>query len=239
MAQLRLICFDFDGTLAYMHPTHWATYAEAARDAGIDLSEAALASPGVDRAWDPWLTPQGVAHPDASTSAAAFREVRVAIAMQRMRDAGAQVDDATLRAAAERAATLEADASRFRLFDDTRPALARIAAAGTHALIISNHLWELPEIVDALDLGPMLAGVVTSARAGYRKPHPEIYREALRQAGVEAHEALMVGDSITADVYGAQDAGLHAVFLDRDHRTDIPDGVRTIHSLLEVPLTWP
>ena len=239
MSALRLICFDFDGTLAYMHPTHWATYAEAAREAGIELSEAALASPGVDRAWDRWMTPNGVAHPEASASAKAFRTVRVEIAMQRMRDAGAQVDEATLRAAAERAATLEAQANRFRLFDDTRPALARIAAAGARSLVISNHLWELPEIVEELELAPAFAGVVTSARSGYRKPHPEIYLDALRQAGVEAHEALMVGDNLHADVYGAQDAGLHAVFLDRRGRTDIPKDVRVIHSLLEVPLTWP
>ena len=237
---LRTICLDFDGTLAYMEPSHWGTYAEAARAEGIALSEAALAAPGVDRAWDRWMTPLGVAHLEASTSEAAFRAVRVEIALNRMRDglSETRVDAAALGAAAERAADLEAEPARYRLYDDVRPALARIAQAGARAYIVSNHLWRLPEIVSALGLGDAVAGVITSARCGYRKPHPAIYRAALDLAGTVPGETLMVGDSLSADVRGAEAAGLRAVYLDRAGGAPI-EGVRSIGLLLEVPLAWP
>ncbi|MSQ31128.1 MAG: HAD family hydrolase [Dehalococcoidia bacterium] len=240
---LRAILLDFDGTLAYMEPSHWATYAEAARAEGLVLSEAALAAPSVDRAWDRWMTPQGVAHPDASISEAAFRAVRVEIALSRMRaglDTGAHVDETALRRAAERAADLEAEPARYRLYADVRPALARITEAGARAIVVSNHLWRLPEIVEALGLGDAVAGVVTSARCGYRKPHPAIYRAALDLAGTAPDATLMVGDSLSADVRGAEGAGLHAVLLDRDRTGGAsPEGVHAIRSLLEVPLVWP
>ena len=239
---LRAICLDFDGTLAYMEPSHWATYAEAARAEGIELSAAALVGTGVDGAWDRWMTRQGVAHVDASTSEAAFHAVRVEIALSRLR-AGlgeTRVDGATLQRAAERAADLEAEPARYRLYADVRLALARIAAAGARAIIVSNHLWRLPEIVEALGLGDAVAGVVTSARCGYRKPHPAIYRAALDLAGTAPGETLMVGDNPSADVRGAEGAGLHAVLLDRDGAAGAPrEGVRAIRSLLEIPLAWP
>ncbi|EPQ16810.1 Phospholysine phosphohistidine inorganic pyrophosphate phosphatase [Myotis brandtii] len=36
------------------------------------------------------------------------------------------------------------------------------------------------------------------------KPSPEFFRSALRELGVEAHQAVMIGDDIVGDVGGAQ-----------------------------------
>jgi putative hydrolase of the HAD superfamily len=81
--------------------------------------------------------------------------------------------------------------------------------------------------------------VVTSARVGYRKPHPAIYRQALLDAGETAETTAMVGDNLNADVIGAEAAGLHGVFLNRTGRTGIPASVYQVKSLLDVPLSWP
>ena len=40
------------------------------------------------------------------------------------------------------------------------------------------------------------------------KPHPSIFEAALEQAGVAAAEALMVGDSLKADIEGALATGM-------------------------------
>ena len=60
------------------------------------------------------------------------------------------------------------------------------------AVVISNHLWPLPEICEALGLGSLVSDVITSARFGYRKPHPEIFRAAQELAGVTADELATV-----------------------------------------------
>ena len=50
---------------------------------------------------------------------------------------------------------------------------------------------------------------------GYDKPDIRFYQEALRRAGLQPDEVLMIGDSMTTDVIGAQKAGIDARFFDR------------------------
>ena len=50
---------------------------------------------------------------------------------------------------------------------------------------------------------------------GYDKPDIRFYQEALRRCGLRAQDVLMIGDSMTTDVIGAQAAGLDALFFDR------------------------
>ena len=50
---------------------------------------------------------------------------------------------------------------------------------------------------------------------GYDKPDVRFYQEALRRCGLQPNEVLMVGDSMTTDVIGAQNAGIEALFFDR------------------------
>lgn len=50
---------------------------------------------------------------------------------------------------------------------------------------------------------------------GYDKPDIRFYQEALRRCGLQAKEVLMIGDSMTTDVIGAQKAGMEALFFDR------------------------
>ncbi|XP_064451490.1 phospholysine phosphohistidine inorganic pyrophosphate phosphatase isoform X6 [Mirounga angustirostris] len=43
------------------------------------------------------------------------------------------------------------------------------------------------------------------------KPSPEYFQLALKEMGVEAHEAIMIGDDIVGDVGGAQRCGMRAL----------------------------
>ena len=236
--RIKVAFLDFDGTLGEMQPSHFAAYRAAAAECGIEVSEEALASRALDDAWARWMTLDGALHLEESTSEAAFREVRIALAVDRLRAAGAPADDATLRRAGERAAEIEGDPSWYALYDETLPALDRLARAGVEAVVVSNHVWRLPEIMRALGVGAKFEGVVTSARAGARKPHPRIYQHALRLTSARPEEVVMVGDSLTADVAGAERAGIHGVYLDR-HDQPAPEGIPTIRTLLDIPLEWP
>ena len=58
------------------------------------------------------------------------------------------------------------------------------------------------------DCSPYLDLVVTSGEVGMEKPHPPIFHEALRRAGVEAGDAAHVGDQLSSDVDGARNVGI-------------------------------
>jgi putative hydrolase of the HAD superfamily len=74
---------------------------------------------------------------------------------------------------------------------------------------------ELPGIAGGLGLGPYVGTVLTSARIGYEKPHPEAFRRAVRAAGQNG-PVWMVGDNLNADVLGAQAVGLEAILVRQD-----------------------
>lgn len=60
--------------------------------------------------------------------------------------------------------------------------------------------------------------VVDSETAHCYKPDPRIFQRACEALSVPASEAAMVGDTPETDVQGARQAGLRAVWLNRDHR---------------------
>jgi YjjG family noncanonical pyrimidine nucleotidase len=54
--------------------------------------------------------------------------------------------------------------------------------------------------------------VVTSARAGHKKPAKEIFEFALAENGFESHETVMIGDNLLTDIGGARNASLDTIF---------------------------
>lgn len=53
--------------------------------------------------------------------------------------------------------------------------------------------------------------ITDSASVGVKKPDPKIFEHALKMGGVAPWEALMIGDSLEADIEGALATGMHAV----------------------------
>jgi len=237
--RLRAVFLDFQDTLARFRDGAWNSayglYVEAAREHGIEIAPDAVVLPS-DEAWADYQTPEGPAHPDYSGDAEAFSHVRITVHQRRLAKAGITGDAAV--AIGRRIDELEGDSERYVLFDDVVPALERVRDAGARVAIVSNHIWRLGDIVAELGLAPYVDHVINSARVGYRKPHPAIYRAALEAAGVPALETVKVGDSVGHDVRGAERAGLHGVYLDRSGAASPPADVRTITTLAEIPLEW-
>ncbi|RLP95320.1 HAD family hydrolase [Micromonospora sp. BL4] len=67
--------------------------------------------------------------------------------------------------------------------------------------------------------GLAFAAVVTSEGTGAYKPDRAMFGRALAALGLEAHEVLHVGDSLTADVAGASAAGIRAVWVNHRRQT--------------------
>ncbi|NJE41979.1 TIGR02253 family HAD-type hydrolase [Thermococcus sp. GR6] len=63
-----------------------------------------------------------------------------------------------------------------------------------------------------LELDEYFDEVFISNYLGVKKPHRKIFEKALRKFNVEPHEALMVGDRLYSDIYGAKQVGMRTVW---------------------------
>ena len=60
-------------------------------------------------------------------------------------------------------------------------------------------------------LSPFFENIFTADKVGYKKPDPIIFRHALDHTQTFAHNCLMIGDSLEADVLGALNIGMQAI----------------------------
>jgi HAD superfamily hydrolase (TIGR01509 family) len=100
-------------------------------------------------------------------------------------------------------------------FPDVASCLRTLRASGITVAVCSNWGWDLADDLARAGLSELVDMVISSARAGYRKPNKNIYRMVLEAAGMSAGDALFVGDYLEADVRGPQRAGIRSVLLDR------------------------
>jgi putative hydrolase of the HAD superfamily len=202
----RLVLLDFDGTLAWREGL-WSGCA-------IEVLDEHRPGHGVERdhfregmrGAYPWNRAHE-AHPELSEPERWWEvmEARLAAAFEQV---GMEHGPNLARAVRERFV----DLAGWRLFEDTIPALRALKEAGWDTAVLSNHVPELPALVEGLGLGELVGEVFTSAAIGYEKPNPEVFMHALRVCGSPA-EVWMVGDNPVADVEGAEAVGVPAVLV--------------------------
>ena len=108
------------------------------------------------------------------------------------------------------------EALRFRAYPEVPGVLAGLRADGYRLVVVSNWDISLNYVLEQTGLASLVDAVVVSAQEGCAKPNPRIFTRALELAGTDADHATHVGDSVEADVVGAQRAGIRAVFVDRE-----------------------
>ncbi|HWR28640.1 MAG TPA: HAD family hydrolase [Negativicutes bacterium] len=87
------------------------------------------------------------------------------------------------------------------------------------------------------DLEPLFDTILVSDAVGVKKPHPEIFEQALRELELTASQTIHVGDS-REDIEGAVGAGIRPVWIDRQckdrWRAQPESDVTRISSLTEL-----
>jgi HAD superfamily hydrolase (TIGR01662 family) len=120
----------------------------------------------------------------------------------------------------------------FELYEDVLPVLEELRGAGLKLGLVSNSARDVRAFAEhhalAIDAG------ISSFHHGKTKPHASIFRAVLELLDVEPPEALMVGDSVDADIEGALAIGMHAVLLDRLGL--VPDFAPRIESLTDLTI---
>ncbi len=128
-----------------------------------------------------------------------------------------------------------------QLPSDTALVLHTLRAHGMKLGVITNGGTERQRAkLVALGLADAFDVVLISEAEGTRKPEPEIFRRALQRCGVEAAEAVFVGDHPEADVEGARNAGLLPIWKYVPYWPLHSQDVATVHRLTEIlPICLP
>jgi putative hydrolase of the HAD superfamily len=209
---IHAVLFDFYGTLA--RAVSWG-----------DTHEQVFARHGLPFDAERWgwnfigETNDGDEHVEHSVSRDAYVAWEVERLRRRARACGVGDDDLDALVAdlhtSSKTYTLEA-------YDEVHEVLVELRRRGLIVAICSNWDWDIDRAIAAAGLEGAADVVVTSARAGARKPHPRIFRHTLQRCYVAPPEALFVGDTMYADVEGPLAYGMAAVHVWRDDMVGEP-----------------
>lgn len=158
---------------------------------------------------------------DYMTDKRPLSELRASQFAQAVADAGLPPNPA-----AEEAMAAEYSRIRSReidLYPDALPTLEALRRRGIQLALITNGLVSTHvEKIEQLGLQSAVDHVVIADAVGLWKPDRKIFDHTLALCGVGSAEAAMVGDSMTSDVGGAQNAGIPAVWFNPNGRVPKP-----------------
>ena len=101
--------------------------------------------------------------------------------------------------------------------------------------VITNGFEEIQNLkLQSSKLLPYFDHIVTSQRAGCRKPSCEIFNFALDCNGIKNHQAIMIGDNLLTDIGGACNAYIDAVFFNPEKIEHDGYSAHEIHCLSEL-----
>lgn len=106
-------------------------------------------------------------------------------------------------------------------------------------VVITNgpEFSQIPKI-EAVKLADKVDHIIIGGQEPEQKPARSIFEKALKLADCEAHEAIHVGDSLAADIAGAQDSSITSVWIAHQQPLDAELGLDPHHTVLhpsEIP----
>ena len=100
--------------------------------------------------------------------------------------------------------------------------------------IITNGFQEIQPIkMSETGLTPYFDQIITSEKAGVKKPNAEIFHYAMRLASARPEESMMIGDDLPVDVRGALAVGMEAVWFAPGEPKNT-EGISQIFELMEL-----
>jgi putative hydrolase of the HAD superfamily len=102
--------------------------------------------------------------------------------------------------------------------------------------IITNGFNEVQyKKLDNSGLSKYFDKIITSEDAGVKKPNPKIFKYALDLAEATSKESMMIGDNWEADVMGAINNGMDAIYFNYERKT-VSENIKSVNKLLDIKL---
>ena len=209
----KIILFDFGSTLIYSKNPWPPIYEQADRamlqvlqQAGIPLEIKAFSSE-FETFLDSYYAERGTSLVEKTT----FSTLQELLQQKGFQDVPAAVVRLAL------AALYSITQQNWHLESDTIPTLKTLQGLGYRLGMISNTSDDtnVQQLLDRWELRPFFETIITSANCGIRKPDRRIFQLALDHFGVPAEQVAMVGDSLEADILGANQLNIYSIWITR------------------------
>ncbi|MBA7475836.1 Phosphoglycolate phosphatase [subsurface metagenome] len=231
LRMIKAVFFDWFYTLARFEPPRHQLYSQAFQEFGIELPPE-KAMRGILIA-DQYFFEENAKSPVAERSPEEQLEVYINYPNAILTEAGAKAPRELPLKILKRVRE-QFKGITFALFDDVLSTLKTLKQQNFILGLLTNLDSDMAPICRGVGLEPYLDFVVTSKEAGADKPKPPIFLAALDKAGVNASEAVHVGDQYKLDVIGARAVGINPILVDRyDIYPEVSDCPR-IHNLTEL-----
>ena len=104
--------------------------------------------------------------------------------------------------------------AQWRAYPEARSLLHELTECGLRLGMCSNATHDplIQRLVDRLGFRPWLEPALSSATTGIRKPDPAAFTPILTSWGLSPDSVVVVGDTLAADILGAQRAGMFSVW---------------------------
>lgn len=158
---------------------------------------------------------QGIWESDERIDAALHRLYRSVIDVLLDRPSDAAVDQGTRDRIAATVVRGYGKPENWRVRGGTDGALKRFRAAGKTIGVMSNWRSDLPDVLAATGLAPLIDTVCPSAACSFAKPDPKAFGVLMDAMHVgEPSSMVFCGDDVAGDVGGALLSGCRAVLID-------------------------
>jgi len=97
------------------------------------------------------------------------------------------------------------------LFEDTISVLEYLSSKYTLHIITNGFEHVQQRKLENSGIARFFKTVLTAEKIGVKKPHPTIFLSAMKTAEVLPEHAVMIGDSLEADIQGALKLGMQAI----------------------------
>lgn len=124
---------------------------------------------------------------------------------------------------------------KTNLFEGSKKVLAYLQEKYTLHIISNGFKESTLTKMHHSGLNPYFSNVIISEDVGVNKPHQAIFEYALNKAAAEKHESIMIGDSLEADIRGAQGYGMKAIYfnpLNKEKPVDVDWQINHLEELL-------
>ncbi len=102
--------------------------------------------------------------------------------------------------------------TKTNLFEGSEKVLAYLQKKYTLHIISNGFKETTLTKMELSGLNPYFTHVIISEDVGVNKPDKAVFEYALKMAGALKRESIMIGDSLEADIKGAQDFGMKAIY---------------------------
>jgi len=232
---IEVLLFDLGSTLLYS-PSPWPSFFERADNAMLDV----LLQNGINLERTKFLR-DIQAHLDnyyAQRDKDNIEKTWMVSLREFLAERGyADIPDPVLRAALD--ALFAVTQTNWVVEEDAIPTLRILKGEGYRLGLVSNAADDknVQQLVDRWGLRSYFEFIVTSATCGVRKPRPEIFQQALDHFKISPDKAAMIGDTLGADIEGANQMGMYSVWVKRRAERTDPDTIpqATVEYLKDIP----